>query len=476
MEKNKPILVIGAGPAGLAAAQEILKNSPGAQVTILEKESQLGGICKTYSYRGYKFDAGGHRFFTKNDEVDKIWRETLGDDFIQRNRLSRIFYNGKFYDYPLKLVNVLKNLGLIESFRVLGSYLYQKIHPYPSEKNLEQWIINRFGRRLYDHFFKSYTEKLWGRACADVGSDWGAQRIKNLSVMTAIKNALFPGKNKKKVIKTLIDSFDYPRLGVGQMYEKMAENIIAQGGKILKNTDAVKLFTAGDFVTSMQIKSPQGLEIITVGEVISSMPLSELVLKIDSSSTVAKATAEKLKYRSFLSVCLIMRDRQSFPDNWIYVHSKEVKMGRIQNFRNWSPEMVPEADKIALGLEYFCNEGDEFWNLPDQELIKLGLEELEKIGLGKKEDFIDGFVGRSAKAYPVYDSDYSVNVEILKNELAHFKNLQTIGRNGLFRYNNMDHSILAGLFAARNVTGSAGLDVWSINVDEEYHEKKFESK
>ncbi len=476
MEKRQKILIIGGGPAGLATAYKILKKSPGREVIILEKENEIGGMCKTVSLSGFMFDMGGHRFFTKNEEVNKFWQEVLGDNFIKRNRLSRICYKDKFYNYPLKLSNVIGNLGLVESFLVLGSYVKQKVFPYKKEDDLERWYINRFGKRLFYHFFKNYTEKLWGIPCEQINSKWGAQRIKNLSVTSAIKNAIFPQKNGKEVIKTLIDSFNYPKKGAGQMYDMAAEKIIEMGGKILKKTEVIKLITKDNIIESVKVRDENGERIIDADEIISSMPLNELVKKIDNVDEEIRGVAETIRFRGFLTICLIMNQGKSFSDNWIYIHSPEVKMGRIQNFKNWSPFMLPSEDKTTLGLEYFCNEGDDFWNTPDKELIKIGLDELEKIGLGNKKDYIDGLVERVACGYPVYNNDYETKVEKLKEFISRFRNFQTIGRQGLFRYNNMDHSILSGFYAGENIlNNNRELDVWTINAEEEYHEEKRES-
>jgi protoporphyrinogen oxidase len=471
MVNGKTILIIGAGPAGLAAAHEILAKEPGREVVVLEKEYQVGGISKTFSFNGFLFDAGGHRFFTKSEEVENFWRAALGEEFLKRNRLSRIYYRGKFYDYPLKLANVIKNLGIVESFLVLGSYVKQKFFPYKQEDNLEQWISNRFGKRIFHHFFETYTEKLWGIPASSVGADWGAQRIKGLSVSAILKNAFFPAKGRR-VIKTLIDSFDYPKYGVGQMYEKIAADVEKMGGKILTGHAVKRIISQNGKILAVEADSPAGLKRFDVEAVISSMPITELVEKTGDLDEETKKAVDNLKYRSFLTICVILDEEKSFPDNWIYIHSK-VKMGRIQNFKRWSQFMVPAENRTALGLEYFCDEGDEFWNSADRDLLKLGMEELEAIGLGEKEKFIDGFVARSPKAYPVYDTNYKTSLPIIKKYLERFANLQTIGRNGLFRYNNMDHSILSGFYAARNLlNGNRALDVWQINADEEYHEKK----
>ncbi len=462
------VIIFGAGPAGLAAAVKLVKN--GKKVIVFEKEDQVGGISKTKEYHNYRFDLGGHRFFTKSREVNELWEETLGGEFLVRPRLSRIFYRNRFFDYPIKPVNALKGLGLSESFLILGSYVKAKLLPQKEEKNFQQWVSNRFGQRLFDHFFKSYTEKLWGIPCDEIQAEWAAQRIKGLSMTSALKNAMFPDKSGK--IKTLIEEFKYPKYGPGMMYEKMAENAEKMGCVILKETKVVSLRHNGTKVDSVIVKDRSGAEKeYTAGAYLSSMPLTGLVQKMNPApSNDALDAARNLSYRSFLTVSVILKGENPFPDTWIYIHSPEVKMGRIQNFKNWSPFMVPDENHIALGLEYFATEGDELWQMRDEDLIDLALTELEKIHLGRKDNFQAGFVIRVPKAYPVYDSTYPGNIQKVKEYLGKFENLQPIGRYGMFKYNNMDHSILTGLYAAENLLGGHH-DVWDVNADQEYHEE-----
>ena len=470
MENNQTsVVVFGAGPAGLAAADKLVNN--GRDIVVFEKDSLVGGISKTLEYKGYRFDLGGHRFFTKSKEVNELWETTIGEDFLTRPRLSRIFYQNKFFDYPVKPMNALMGLGFLESLLILIDYLKTKLFPYPEEKTFEQWVSNRFGKRLFLHFFKSYTEKLWGIPCDQIRAEWAAQRIKGLSLTSALKNAIFPDKSGK--IKTLIDEFKYPKFGPGMMYEKMAENIGKKGGHILKQHEIVKINRENFTAKSVIVKNAGGEEKEYKAEhFISSMPITELVWRLFPSAPKEVIDAgEKLTYRSFITVSVILDSADPFPDTWIYIHSPEVKLGRIQNFKKWSPYMVPDASKTALGLEYFCTEGDELWNMPDADLIQLALTELEKIGLGKKESFVDGFVARVAKAYPVYDATYPENIKIIKDYLDKFSNLQPIGRYGMFKYNNMDHSILTGIYAADNILGAHN-DIWNVNADQEYHEEK----
>ncbi len=467
-EEKVDVIIFGAGPAGLAAATKLGQNDK--KVIVFEKEDQVGGISKTKEYKGYRFDLGGHRFFTKSKEVNELWDETLGKDFLKRPRLSRIYYRNKFFDYPVKPMNALKGLGLGESFMILGSYIKVKIFPSKEEKNFEQWVSNRFGKRLFNHFFRAYTEKLWGIPCEEIQAEWAAQRIKGLSLSSAVKNALFPDKSGK--IKTLIDEFKYPKYGPGMMYEKIAENVGKMGGKIFKNTEVVKICHNDSQVESVVVKDKSGKEKeYKADHYLSSMPLTLLVQSLSPDVPKEAIEASKgLTYRSFITVSVILNGKNPFPDTWVYIHSPEVKMGRIQNFKSWSPFMVPDKKHIALGLEYFATEGDDLWDMKDKDLIELALNELEEIHLGKKKNYIDGFVIRVPKAYPVYDSTYPENIKKVRNFLDKFTNLQPIGRYGMFKYNNMDHSILTGLYAAENILG-AHYNIWKVNADQEYHEE-----
>lgn len=462
--------IIGAGPAGLAAATKLADKK---KILVLEKESSVGGISKTIEYKGFRFDLGGHRFFTKSTEVNDLWSNTLQKDFITRPRLSRIYYKEKFFDYPIKPMNALKNLGLAESCIIMFSYLKSKAFPYREEKSFDQWVSNRFGKRLFNHFFKSYTEKLWGIPCTEIQAEWAAQRIKGLSLTATIKNALFPDKSGK--IKTLIDEFQYPKLGPGMMYEKMADNVMKSGAEISMCSDVVRI-DHDDFqinsVTHKKGDAASAERTIPTKYLLSSMPLTTLVESLYPSAPVeVLKAASNLTYRSFITVSLILKSQPPFPDTWIYVHSPSVRLGRIQNFKSWSPYMVPKEGYTALGMEYFCTEGDDLWEMEDNALISLAVSELEKIGLGKASTFEDGFVSRVPKAYPTYDSSYPNNIKIIRNYIDRFKNLQPIGRYGMFKYNNMDHSILTGLYAAENILG-AKHDIWSVNADQEYHEEK----
>ncbi|HEY8464473.1 MAG TPA: NAD(P)/FAD-dependent oxidoreductase [Bacillota bacterium] len=468
MEK---VVIMGAGPAGLAAAYDLSKN--GIETVVLEKEGQVGGISKTIVYKGYYFDLGGHRFFTKFPEVDQLWQEVLGVDFKKTPRLSRIYYRNKFFNYPLTPLNALFGVGVGTAFLIILSYLKAKIFPYRSEETFEQWVSNRFGKKLYTMFFKTYTEKVWGIPCDVLQAEWAAQRIKGLSLSSAIYNAVFKPKNTK--IKTLIDQFDYPVYGPGMMYNEFKTKAEQSGAvRVLLNAEVVKINHDGNTIRSIEYLDVNGKRQLLEGtSFISSIPITELVQRLDPPADAAvRAAAQKMQYRSLITVDIIINKKDVFPDNWIYIHSPEVKLGRIQNFKNWSAQMVPDPEKSTLGLEYFCNEGDDFWNLPDAELFELAAAEVEKIQICQKAEIEDYLVVRVPKAYPVYLLGYQEYLSEVAECLRQFSNLQLTGRYGLFKYNNMDHSIMTGLYAARNIrAGARKYDTWSINVDEEYHEE-----
>jgi protoporphyrinogen oxidase len=435
---------------------------------VLEKDSIVGGIARTESYKGYHFDMGGHRFFTKSSEVDDFWREVLRDDFLVRPRLSRIYYKGRFFNYPLKAVNALRNLGVIESGLVALSYLRWKLFPYKQEETFEQWVTNRFGKRLFETFFKTYTEKVWGISCSELKAEWAAQRIKDLSLRTAILSMFF---SSRRAIKTLIESFDYPRRGPGMLWNAVRQQIEKRGGEVRMSGPVSAVHRQGMRVNGVSVAVNGHAERIEGTHFISSMPLTELIKKLDPPPSPDVLTAaSKLRYRDFLTVCLIVNQKELFPDNWIYIHDPTVKVGRIQNFKNWSPEMVADQSKTSLGLEYFCTEGDELWTMSDSDLVELAKRELDRIGLARYADIEDGCVFRVPKSYPMYDGEYAKHLEVVRDFVAGLENCHTVGRNGLHRYNNQDHSMLTGLYAARNLLLGEDNDLWSVNADMEYHE------
>jgi protoporphyrinogen oxidase len=471
------VAIIGAGPAGLTAAYLLSKNN--VPVTVLEADPvYVGGISRTATYKGFHFDIGGHRFFSKSKEVNDFWNEILPDDMLDRPRSSRIYYNGKFFAYPLRAFEALIKLGVVRSALCLLSYFKAKMFPVPNPRNFEDWVTNQFGKRLFNTFFKTYTEKVWGMSCKQISADWAAQRIKGLSLGSAIKNALLPAKQPKdssKVIKTLINCFKYPRKGPGMMWEACAAKTQAMGGKVEMNCKVVGLdYDAGNETWTVSFKDPQGqTQTLEAEHVISSAPMRELVRGIQPAvSEAAKTAADSLKYRDFLTVMLIVKNRDAFNDNWIYIHDPNVKVGRIQNFRSWSPEMVPDADKACYGLEYFCFEHDGVWDAKDDELIKLAERELLQIGLAKSGDVLDGTVVRQKKAYPVYDDDYATHVDTVREELeSRYPNLHLVGRNGMHKYNNQDHAMMTAMLCVENILADTKLyDLWEVNSDAEYHE------
>ncbi|MDH3279685.1 MAG: NAD(P)/FAD-dependent oxidoreductase [Gammaproteobacteria bacterium] len=458
-------IVIGAGPGGLTTAYELTKHN--MQPLVLEASAHVGGIARTEEYKGFRFDIGGHRFFTKVPEVEALWHEVLGDDFIRVRRLSRIYFRGKFFNYPIQLFNAFKNLGVYESVRVMLSYAKWQVRPHEKEDTFDQWVINRFGGRLYWFFFRSYTEKVWGIPPSRIRSDWAAQRIKNLSLMKALVNAL-TGANDTT---SLINEFYYPRLGPGMMWERFRKEVEVRGGEVRMGCAVTGLKLEQNRVAGVVVKDQDKTYELTADHVVSSMPLSSLVFQLQPPAPdhVVEA-AKQLKHRDFLIVTLILNKPDPFPDNWIYIHTPNVKVGRIQNFRSWSRDMVPHPDKASLGMEYFCHEGDGLWTMKDQDLIQLATEELTEIGLAKAGDVVDGTVIRQPKAYPVYDEHYQQNVTIIRDFLAGIENLQTIGRNGMHRYNNQDHSMLTAMLAVRNILGEHH-DLWNVNVERSYHEE-----
>lgn len=470
---HPPVIIIGAGPAGLTAAYELTKL--GLPSVVLEADTQVGGLARTVNYQGYRFDIGGHRFFSKVPLINELWQEMLGEDFLARPRLSRIYYGGHFFDYPLKALNALAGLGPVEALLVSLSYARARLFPHENETTFEQWVSNRFGYRLYQIFFQTYTEKVWGIPCAEISADWAAQRIKNLSLSEAVRNALLGAKQARngQVITTLIDSFHYPRLGPGMMWERCEKLLEIRGSETIHGVNVERIRHHHGRIESVTARTGVGDWVEFVGNhFISTMPLRELINALDPAPPIEVIqAANRLRYRDYLTVVLIVKRADVFPDNWVYIHSPDVRMGRIQNYKNWSPEMVPDSSRTSLGLEYFLWDKDEEWGWPQERLIELGVRECAQIRLVDPHEVEDGTVVRMQKAYPVYDQHYQDSVMVVRRYLETLTNLQTIGRNGLHRYNNQDHSMLTGVYAARNVVGE-DYDVWSVNTEMEYLEEK----
>ena len=520
---KKQLVIIGAGPAGLTSAYEMLRNSKEYEVTLLEAEDIVGGISKTITFSGYKVDTGIHRFFTKNDEIKKIWEELLplqnrpayddikinrqrnyrekGSDpekeeksMLIRDRITRIYYGKKFYDYPISLkFSTLKNMGFINIIKVGCSYLKSCIIK-KEETTLENFFINRFGKVLYNMFFENYTEKVWGRHPKDISADWGAQRVKGISISEIIKdviNKLLGRKNEKNTETSLIEQFVYPKLGAGQIWEEMAKEIKKLGGTILLKSKVNRIIIEENKIIQLEYETEGKRKTIDVDVCISSMPLKDLIAGIENEKVPEeiKNIAKGLPYREFMSVCMLV-DKLNFknntkiktlgdiiPDSWIYIQEPKVKMGRLQIFNNWSPYIFKNKEKmeneVLIGIEYFCSENDEYWNMSDEDFIEFAKKDAESIGLIEKNSIKEAVRIKIPKAYPAYFDTYA-EIDKLKNYLNKYENLYCIGRNGQHRYNNMDHSMLTGIETIKNIINGKKdkENIWNINTEQKYHEEK----
>jgi len=463
-ENPQTTIVLGGGPAGLTAGY--LLGKAGRDVVVLEAEEQVGGLAKTVEVDGYRFDLGGHRFFTKSVEVDTLWHEVLGEEFLLRPRMSRIYWNKRYLDYPLRGPDVIRKLGPVELTRCMASYVRAAARRNKRDESFEDWVSNRFGRRLFELFFKSYTEKLWGVPTTEIRAEWAAQRIKGLSFFSAARAAFFGNKGNK--VRSLISEFHYPRFGPGQMWDAMSDAIEENGGEVRTCAPVERLEIAGDRVVEVEAG---GVSYTFPDAVISSLPLRTVVeLATPPAPPEVRKAARGLRYRDFLTVALVVDGEDLFPDNWIYIHEPGVRVGRIQNYRSWSPWMVPDPDKACVGLEFFCFAGDDLWTMSDDDLVDLAADELEQLGLADRSKVERGFVTRVPKAYPIYDTDYAERVATIRGWLDGIENLQQIGRNGLHRYNNSDHSMLTAMRAVDNLLAGAHHDIWEVNAESVYHE------
>jgi protoporphyrinogen oxidase/predicted dehydrogenase len=461
--------ILGGGPAGLTAAYVL--GHRGRPAAVYEADGSVGGIAKTIEFDGYRFDLGGHRFFTKIGALQRLWEEMLGDDFLTRPRLSRIYYNGKYFAYPITAKDVVGRLGLFEASRCAMSYLWARRHGAEEAETLEEWVTARFGRRLYDAFFASYTAKVWGIPGTEIRSLWAAQRIKNFSLGKAILTVL---GIRREHVTTLIEEFQYPRLGPGQMWEAFASRVGEQGIPVHLNHRCVGLKHSDGRVRSIVVRQNGDVFEHGVDSVVSSIALSELVLSLDPPAPPeVQDAARALRYRDLVLVALMTTEAEPFPDNWIYLHDPETRAGRVQNYGAWSDGMV-KPGTTCLGVEYFCFRGDDIWEMSDAEAVELAKKELSAIGLIDPAKVVDGVKVLVPKAYPVYDLQFEPAVSTIRTYLEQFENLVTCGRNGLHRYNNQDHSMWTAILATLNIVDGVSHDVWSVNTDAEYLEERSE--
>ncbi|AGY59325.1 NAD(P)/FAD-dependent oxidoreductase [Gloeobacter kilaueensis] len=464
-----PVFVLGAGPAGLACAYTLSKL--GLPVVVVERDDQVGGLARSIVHKGFILDYGPHRFFTKLAPVLDLWNEVLGDEQVTVNRLTRIYYGDRYFSYPLKAFEALFMLGLIESSRIVLSYATAQLFPNPAPRNFAEWVTGRFGRRLFEIFFEGYTEKLWGIPCTEISAEWAAQRIKGLSLLAAVRGALFGNSGR---VKSLIDQFQFPRLGSGQLYERMATALREQGQSLLLNTEVVGLTHAGGRVNAVRLKDrTSGREYrAECSAVVSSIPLTRLVEQLEPTAPEAVlAAARSLRFRNTVLVYLFVESHALFPDNWLYINDPTVALGRVTNFANWSPAMLPENGTCTpLCCEYWC-QFDGPWTMGDAALVERAEQDLRRIRLLDQQKVIEGFVVRLPRTYPIYAGNYEQALSTLRAHLQQFSNLQVVGRYGAFKYNNQDHSLLMGILAARNVLQPGQHNLWAVNSDSEYHEE-----
>jgi len=463
------IAVIGSGPAGVTAAYELSKAIPEGRVNQLdlyEISPQVGGLSKSIRLWNQIVDLGPHRFFSQDTRVNKLWLEVVEDNYDIVNRQTRIFYKNNFFDYPLKPGNALRGLGIFEASRCILSYVWQRLFPVKDTGTFESWVTQRFGKRLYQIFFKTYSEKLWGIPCEHLDSDFASQRIKKLSLFEAIKNAVFHDQSGKH--KTLVDQFAYPLKGTGWVYERMAGKIRENGGQVHLKTGIEKVVTSGKVVRSVILTNG---ETINYDHVISSMPISLLVRNLSETPNHIRELSNSLKFRNTILVYLRINHQEIFPDQWLYIHSKEMKTGRITNFRNWLPELFGNDDKSIICMEYWANFDEDEWKMDDNELINTAKKDILSAGFASEEKIEEGYVIRIPRCYPVYFKDYKKTLKPVEDYLGSIKNLHVIGRYGAYKYNNQDHSIIMGILAAENILQNADHNLWEINTDYEVYQE-----
>jgi protoporphyrinogen oxidase/putative flippase GtrA len=468
-EKTHPVYILGAGPAGLAAAYTLTKQ--GQSVVVVERDHNVGGLAKSITYQDFILDYGPHRFFTKIAPVLKLWDEVLGSEQVTVKRLTRIYYGGKYFSYPLKAKEALLALGFVETFKIISSYIKSRLLPNSNPANFAEWVTGKFGKRLFEIFFEAYTEKLWGIPCTEISADWAAQRIKSLSLFKAVKTALLGNDGK---VVTLIDQFQFPRLGSGQLYEKIADFLRENHQEVLLNTEVVEVHQENYEVTQITLKDRKTGEIKTVNcsGVISSIPITLLVQQITAPPPAKVIDAAKsLRFRNTILVYLIVEGSNIFPDNWLYINEPGVNLGRVANFANWSPAMLPNDRQTPLCCEMWSNFDQPLWSMPEDELLLLAEAELKQIKLLKNEKISGGFVVRLPRTYPIYAGNYKESLATIQGYLERFNNLQLVGRYGAFKYNNQDHSLLMGILAAENVVTPGKHDLWSVNSDSDYGEE-----
>ncbi len=466
--KGNDIVIVGAGPSGLGCAYELRKHTI-FNLTLLDRNDKVGGLARSYDFKGHVFDIGPHRFYTKNNEVLALWKKILGKDLIEVTRLTRSMYKNKLFLYPVKFSDALAKLGVVESIEGFLSFLKAKVSMHATEpKTFEEWVTKQFGKKLYEIVFKTYTEKVWGISCDKIGAEWAAQRIKHINLLTVLKNGLFASGGMNT--KSWVERFLYPKFGAGQLYETMAKKIQKSGGAILLEAKVIKIHHENYCITGIEYLKKGKKFRRHVGELFSSMPLTSFIEALDPQSPAAiKTAAKKLYFRDHITVNMIVNKPDVFPDNWIYVYSPEVKMARVVNYSTFTKN---KSETSAIAVEYFVFKNDELWKRSDDELIGLAKKELDTVGLVRKQDMGEAFVIRETESYPTYYLGHRHYFDQLKAYVSRFENLQLIGRGGMYKYDNMDHALYSGMLAARNyVAGKRIYDVWKINEDAEYLEK-----